>query len=63
MDVYEPGQDRNVAALSIMFMCGGFLNFMENFEIYMLEALNALLQASQQRRTSISLSVTGEHVD
>ena len=23
MDNYEPGQDRNVAALSILFMCGG----------------------------------------
>ena len=29
MNVCEPGQDRNVAALSIMFMCGGFLNYME----------------------------------
>ena len=25
MDIYEPGQDRNVAALSILFMCGGLL--------------------------------------
>ena len=25
MDNYEPGQDRNVAALSILFMCDGFL--------------------------------------
>ena len=39
MNVCEPGQDRNVAALSIIFMCGGFLNFMENYEQYMLEAL------------------------
>ena len=39
MNVYEPGQDRNVAALNIMFMCGGFLNYMEQFEKYMLEAL------------------------
>ena len=39
MNVYEPGQGRNAAALSIMFMCGGFLNYMENHEIYMLEAL------------------------
>jgi len=39
MNVCEPGQDRNVAALSIMFMCGGFLNDMNKDEIYMLEAL------------------------
>ena len=39
MNICEPGQDRNVAALSIMFMCGGFLNYMENYETYMLEAL------------------------
>ena len=39
MNVCEPGQDRNVAALSIMFMCGGFLNFMDKYELYMLEAL------------------------
>ena len=39
MNVCEPGQDRNVAALSIIFMCGGFLNFMKNYEQYMLEAL------------------------
>ena len=28
---YEPGQDRNVAALSILVMCDGF-NFYERFE-------------------------------
>ena len=39
MNIYEPGQDRNVAALSIMFMCGGFLNYMTRYETYMLEAL------------------------
>ena len=39
MNVCEPGQDRNVAALSIMFMCGGFLKDMDKHEIYMLEAL------------------------
>jgi len=27
MNICEPGQDRNVAALSIVFMCGGFLNY------------------------------------
>ena len=26
MNVCEPGQDRNVAALSIMFMCGGLFS-------------------------------------
>ena len=39
MNVCEPGQDRNVAALSIMFMCGGFLNYMEVYEKYMKEAI------------------------
>ena len=39
MNVCEPGQDRNVAALSIMFMCDGFLNYMTRYETYMLEAL------------------------
>ena len=39
MNVCEPGQDRNVAALSIMFMCGGFLNYMENDEKYIKEAI------------------------
>ena len=39
MNVCEPGQDRNVAALSIMFMCGGFLNYMNKYETYMLESL------------------------
>ena len=29
MGKYEPGQDRNVAALSTLFMCDGFL---ENYE-------------------------------
>ena len=39
MNVCEPGQDRNVAALSITFMCDGFLNYMEDYTKYMLEAL------------------------
>ena len=39
MNVCEPGQDRNVAALSITFMCDGFLNCMEDYSKYMLEAL------------------------
>ena len=39
MNVCEPGQDRNVAALSIMFMCGGFLNYMENDKKYIKEAI------------------------
>ena len=53
MDVYEPGQDRNVAALSIMFMCGGFLNFMKKHEIYMLEALNEAKQAALEDEVPI----------
>ena len=48
MNVCEPGQDRNVAALSIMFMCDGFLNYMNRYETYMLEALKeAELAASE----------------
>ena len=39
MNVCEPGQDRNVAALSITFMCDGFLNFMEKDEKFMRKAL------------------------
>ena len=39
MNVCEPGQDRNVAALSITFMCDGFINYMEDYNKYMLEAL------------------------
>ena len=39
MNVYEPGQDRNVAALSIMSRCDCFLQKMNKHEIYMLEAL------------------------
>ena len=41
MNVCEPGQDRNVAALSITFMCDGFLNFMEQTkdEKFMYDAL------------------------
>ena len=39
MNVCEPGQDRNVAALSITFMCDGFLNYMDDYSKYMLEAL------------------------
>ena len=38
MNVCEPGQDRNVAALSIVFMCDGLL-IMERYEKYMKEAL------------------------
>ena len=53
MNVCEPGQDRNVAALSIMFMCGGFLNFMENYEIYMLEALKEAKQAALEDEVPI----------
>ena len=38
MNICEPGQDRNVAALSIMFMCGGLLVMDRNIE-FMKEAL------------------------
>ena len=39
MNICEPGQDRNVAALSIMFMCGGLLISMDKDIKYMMEAL------------------------
>ena len=39
MNVCEPGQDRNVAALSNTFVCGGFLNYMNLDEKYMKQAL------------------------
>ena len=39
MNVYEPGQGRNAAALSITFMCGGFLNCMNQDKKYMRQAL------------------------
>ena len=45
MNICEPGQDRNVAALSIMFMCGGFLHCMTQDEKYMSKAL-ALAKAA-----------------
>ena len=38
MNICEPGQDRNVAALSIMFMCGGLLVMDRDIE-FMKEAL------------------------
>lgn len=39
MNVCEPGQDRNVAALSTIFMCGGLLKNMERYDKYMELAL------------------------
>ena len=53
MNVCEPGQDRNVAALSIMFMCGGFLNYMNEYETYMLEALKEAGLAAQEDEVPI----------
>ena len=38
MGIYEPGQDRNVAALSNLFMCGGLL-YMEKEIKYMRQAI------------------------
>ena len=39
MGNYEPGQDRNVAALSILFMCDGFLEDMKKDFKYMKAAI------------------------
>ena len=61
MDVYEPGQDRDVAALSIMFMCDGFLNFMEKHEIYMLEALNEAKQAALEDEVPIGCVIVRDN--
>ena len=42
----EPGQDGNVAALSELVMCGGFLIFMKNDEYYMKKALKQAEKAA-----------------
>ena len=39
MSNYEPGQDRNVAALSNLFMCDGFIFMKHSKEYYMKQAL------------------------
>ena len=57
MNVCEPGQDRNVAALSIMFMCGGFLNYMDRYEKYMLEALEEAKKAALEDEVPIGCVV------
>ena len=53
MNTCEPGQDRNVAALSIVFMCGGLLNIMDRYETYMLEALKEAEQAALEDEVPI----------
>ena len=53
MNICEPGQDRNVAALSIIFMCGGFLKDMERYEKYMLEALKEAELAAKEDEVPI----------
>ena len=45
MDKYEPGQDRNVAALSTLFMCGGLFRFMTSEERFMKAALKEAIKA------------------
>ena len=57
MNVCEPGQDRNVAALSIMFMCGGFLNYMETYEKYMKEAIREAKLAALEDEVPIGCIV------
>ena len=52
MNVCEPGQDRNVAALSIMFMCGGF-NYMEQYIKYMQMAIKEAELAIQEDEVPI----------
>ena len=57
MNICEPGQDRNVAALSIVFMCDGFSNYMERYERYMLEALKEAELAAQEDEVPIGCVV------
>ena len=52
MNICEPGQDRNVAALSIMFMCGGF-TYMEQYIKYMEMALEEAKIAAQEDEVPI----------
>ena len=61
MNVCEPGQDRNVAALSIMFMCDGFLNYMDRYEIYMLEALKEAELAAQKDEVPIGCVIVKDN--
>ena len=61
MNVCEPGQDRNVAALSIMFMCGGFLNYMESHEIYMFEALKEAELAEREDEVPIGCVIVKDN--
>ena len=44
MNIHEPGQDRNVAALSNLFMCGGFSNMDKTIK-YMNMAYKQALKA------------------
>ena len=45
MGNYEPGQDRNVAALSTLFMCDGFLQDMDKDVKYMKQAIKEAKKA------------------
>ena len=45
MGNYEPGQDRNVAALSTLFMCDGFLKDMNKDVKYMKKAIHEARKA------------------
>ena len=62
MNIYEPGQDRNVAALSIVFMCDGFSNYMERYERYMLEALKEAELAAQEDEVPIGCVVVKDDI-
>ena len=60
MNICEPGQGRNAAALSTMFMCGGFLTYMEKYEEYMLEALKEAELAALEDEVPIGCVVVKE---
>ena len=62
MNICEPGQDRNVAALSIVFMCDGFLKDMERYEKYMLEALKEAELAAQEDEVPIGCVVVKDDI-
>ena len=57
---YEPGQDRNVAALNILAMCGGFLLFMTREEKYMLLAIKEAEKASFKDEVPIGCVIVKE---
>ena len=61
MNICEPGQDRNVAALSIMFMCGGF-TYMEQYIKYMEMALEEAKLAASEDEVPIGCVIVKDDI-